>query len=747
MEKIGTRFRRAVDAFAEDNHIPVVRFGKGDRKIDVMRRHVAAQERTGRSGVAAIGVAQEYQNVFVANGRQGNNGVPWFSFAKAERRVSCFYFYLWDVDFGPAFIKICAYFPYPVKVWINGNEWAKHQATKAKIGFTALGNGFATCVDPDGLQAICDRLGPGTINVFFARWMSVLPLPLTLADRDGGYWWELSMRQIEVSRTMVFDVPRRARGFFEALVADNLDAGRPNSVELIFTGPRRTGRRPTLHRVPKTKIVTRDTDVTVNAFYKHSRIKQYRLWRRAPREGLPHRFTKVAGSIGEFRMPCSPPGSPRSVCSTTPRRCFPSWAPTSPFRRLKPASPCPCRPGLSRWLCCPWLPFPRRWGGERPWWPRSCWRQSSGWSCHCRPTSLCCWCCAGCRVPRWRVCRPLRWPISARRCRHALWARRWAYYIAGNSLGGMTGCLVAGLVADVAGWRVGIVADAGLAVVCTGAIIVLLPRSRRFQPQQLRIMPLLAGVGAALADPALRWMYAVAALIMGTFVGVYNFLGFRLIAAPFHVAPALVALLFITYAVGSVTSPLAGRLAREHGRPAVLTGSISALRRGLMLAAWLPAVLVGLVLLTGGFCCTLHGEWLGGDTRGRTGSCAGLRDVALHILRGLKHRRLGSGRPLHHIWLECTYRSGTRFPCAGDAEHREGSAAGSPGPGGKLRISLTYLAAGKVRRGPCASARDNQSLHRTSNLDCSWHLVDTAGESASACLVRDTWTCREFKWP
>ncbi len=174
-------------------------------------------------------------------------------------------------------------------------------------------------------------------------------------------------------------------------------------------------------------------------------------------------------------------------------------------------------------------------------------------------------------------------------------------YIAGNSLGGMTGCLVAGLVADVAGWRVGIVADAGLAVVCTGAIVVLLPSSRRFQPQQLRIMPLLAGVGAALADPALRWMYVVAALIMGTFVGVYNFLGFRLIAAPFHVAPALVALLFITYAVGSVTSPLAARVAREHGRPAVLTGSITISGLGLMLAAWLPAVLVGLVLLTGGF--------------------------------------------------------------------------------------------------------------------------------------------------
>ncbi len=275
MEKIGTRFRRDVKAFAEPNQIPMVRFRKGDRKIEVMRPYVDALAKTGQSGVAAIGVAQEYQNVFASTERQGSNGLPSFGFFKADRRVTCFYFYLWDVDFGPAFIKVCAYFPYPVKVWLNGHEWAKRQATHAGIGFTALSNGFATCEDPVGLQAICDRLGTGTINVFFQRWMSILPLPLTDHDRSAGYWWELSMRQIEVSRTIVFDAPRHARAFFEALVVDNLDIGRPDSVELIFTGPRRTGRRPTLGCVPKTKVVTRDTDVTVNAFFKHSRIKQY----------------------------------------------------------------------------------------------------------------------------------------------------------------------------------------------------------------------------------------------------------------------------------------------------------------------------------------------------------------------------------------------------------------------------------------------------------------------------------------
>jgi len=141
----------------------------GDRKIDLMRRHIAAQAATGRSGVAPIGVAQEYQNVYLwdaANQRQGSKGIPWYSFTKADRRVSCSYFYLWDADFGPAFIKVCACFPYPVKVRVNGHEWGKRQCVKAGIGFTALSNGFATCADPDALQMICDRLGePNFIRV------------------------------------------------------------------------------------------------------------------------------------------------------------------------------------------------------------------------------------------------------------------------------------------------------------------------------------------------------------------------------------------------------------------------------------------------------------------------------------------------------------------------------------------------------------------------------------------------------
>jgi hypothetical protein len=270
--KIGQRFRRAVESYAANNDIPWVKFGKDDDKLATMSPHLRRQASTGRSGVAAIGVAQEFQRVWDAHEGKTSTGTPRWSFFKADRRVTCYYFYLWDEDFGPGFIKICAYFPYPGKVWINGHEWAKRQATKTGIGFIELSNGFAACEDPKALQDICDRLGPGTINVFIQRWLARLPLPLTETDHDRGYWWEISMRQVEVSRTIVFDAPRHARGFFEALIVDNLDLGRPHNVEIIFG---RRVRRDTIGTF-RTAIDRRDNGgVLLNVFYRHSRIKQY----------------------------------------------------------------------------------------------------------------------------------------------------------------------------------------------------------------------------------------------------------------------------------------------------------------------------------------------------------------------------------------------------------------------------------------------------------------------------------------
>ncbi len=278
LQKIGNRFCRDVKAFAVQRALPVLNLKKpdrtrgDDRKLDHVRPYLDKAEAEGRRGVVAIVHAQEFQWVYSAKNRSAKPGVVSFDFVKEERRVGTYYFYIYDADFGPGFIKICTYFPYPAKVWLNGDEWAKRQARRQGIVFGELANGFASCTDPGALQAICDRFGPADVQGFFDRWATVIPTPFTEDDKRAGYFWELSMRQVEVSRTIVFDDPRRARGFFEALVADNIGIGRPEEVRAVFV-PTKRGARTSLPS--QTRVFSPGTEVKMDFTYKHSRVKQY----------------------------------------------------------------------------------------------------------------------------------------------------------------------------------------------------------------------------------------------------------------------------------------------------------------------------------------------------------------------------------------------------------------------------------------------------------------------------------------
>lgn len=273
-KRIGDRFRAEVAAFAEREGIPILRLKKpdrtrwDDRKLDHVRPYLQAAT---RPGVVAIVQTQEVQKVFMGYDRSKKKGVANFGFEKADRAVTCYYFYVLDREFGPGFIKICSYFPYPAKVWLNGHDWAKRQASRARLSHTELANGFGSCSSPARLQRICDRLGPADLQAFFDRWIVRIPRPFTDADRRAGYWWELSVRQLEVSRTIVFDTPRRARALFESLVTDNISIGRPDQVSIIFARqvPRTT---PGIFR---TRLFTQGTDVKMDLTYKHSRVKQY----------------------------------------------------------------------------------------------------------------------------------------------------------------------------------------------------------------------------------------------------------------------------------------------------------------------------------------------------------------------------------------------------------------------------------------------------------------------------------------
>jgi len=281
LARITEAFSAAVHRFADDNALPWVNFAKGQRKDDVMHEYLARF--TAQEGVLFVGRAQEKTNLFRTEKRRDAHGdaYPWI--VKSTGLVNHFYFYCVDDDFGPFFLKFCSYFPYNAKLCLNGNEWAKRQAAKARIGFTALDNGFAAVDDVDRLQAICDRLGENQIDALLRKWLARLPHPFSAANRAAGYCYELSILQAEFSLTQMLDKPVSGRMFFEQVIRDNLDIGRPDQVALIFDRKlMRRGPRPTPGPF-RTRVITEGVTPSLYVDYKHTRIKQYHKEGRALR--------------------------------------------------------------------------------------------------------------------------------------------------------------------------------------------------------------------------------------------------------------------------------------------------------------------------------------------------------------------------------------------------------------------------------------------------------------------------------
>jgi hypothetical protein len=281
LAKISERFTAAVYRFARDQQVPWVDFARGQRKDDVMHEHLGRF--IGSEGVVFIGRAQEKTAVFRTEKRRNCEGgsYPWI--VKSTGMVNHFYFYCMDEDFGPFFIKFCSYFPYNAKLCFNGNHWAQQQAAKAGIGFIPLDNAFAQVDDPAGLQQICDGLGPDQINALVDKWLKILPNPFTAADRVAGYRYDISVLQAEFSLTQMLDRPVSGRIFFEQVIRDNLDIGRPDQVGLVFD--RRVISRGH-HRTPgrfRTRVITDGVTPSLHVDYKHTTIKQYHKEGRALR--------------------------------------------------------------------------------------------------------------------------------------------------------------------------------------------------------------------------------------------------------------------------------------------------------------------------------------------------------------------------------------------------------------------------------------------------------------------------------
>src|SRR5215467_13765666 len=278
MSPMTRSFVAMLERYIAQNAITLVSFRKGQRKDDVMKEYLCKFEK--KEGVVFIGKAQEKTPVFRTEKRRNpKSGQPYPWIVRSTAMVNHYYIYAVDRDFGPFFLKFCSYFPFNAKLCLNGHEYAKRQLARLGIGFEALDNWVLSCAKPERLQNICDGLSAEKIDGFLRKWLRLLPHPFTGGDRKAGYRYDLSILQAEFSLTQVLDRPAHGRVFFEQVIRENLDLGRPEEVQLIFN-------RKISRRTPgrfRTRIVTKDVTPSVKVYYKATRIKQYHKENRALR--------------------------------------------------------------------------------------------------------------------------------------------------------------------------------------------------------------------------------------------------------------------------------------------------------------------------------------------------------------------------------------------------------------------------------------------------------------------------------
>jgi len=239
-----------------------------------------AQEIPRGRGVVFIGVAQEKARVPRTIRRRFEGGtIPWIDYTTAM--VNFYYFYSVDEDFGPFFIKFCSYFPYTAKLCLNGHEYLKCQLRKKGIVFEALDNGLLSCADLAAAQRICDGLSAEKIESFFRKWLRKLPHPFKPKDRAAGYRYDLSILQAEFSLTQVWDRGTSGRCFFEEVIRENIDLGRPDQVQLIFQ--RRMQKKTATDGRCRTRIITEGVTPSLHVYYKNTHLKQYHKEGRALR--------------------------------------------------------------------------------------------------------------------------------------------------------------------------------------------------------------------------------------------------------------------------------------------------------------------------------------------------------------------------------------------------------------------------------------------------------------------------------
>jgi hypothetical protein len=272
-------FVKSIQDFVREEGLELVRFKKGERKDSVMKKRLRRFKKP--EGVVFVGVAQEKVRVPRTTRKRSESGgtIPWIIYSTAL--VNVYYFYCLDQDFGPFFLKFCSYFPYGAKLCLNGHEYLKCQLTQRGIAFEALDNGLLSCADIAEAQRICDGLSAPKIEAFFRKWLARLPHPYSAKDRRAGYRYDLSMLQVECSLTQVWERGVQGRCFFEEVIRENIDLGRPDQVQLIFG--RRMQKKTATDGRCRTRIITEGVVPSLHVYYKNTHLKQYHKEGRALR--------------------------------------------------------------------------------------------------------------------------------------------------------------------------------------------------------------------------------------------------------------------------------------------------------------------------------------------------------------------------------------------------------------------------------------------------------------------------------
>lgn len=188
-------------------------------------------------------------------------------------------------------------------------------------------------------------------------------------------------------------------------------------------------------------------------------------------------------------------------------------------------------------------------------------------------------------------------------------------YISGNSVGGMSGRIIIGMLTDYFNWRVAMGCIGILSILASLLFWYLLPESKHFQPRSFEIRKLLKSMVNHLQDPGLLCLFGISFFLMGSFVTLFNYIGYQLLAPPYSLSQTVVGWIFVIYIVGTFSSTWMGRLADIHGRRQMLWISLLIMASGAGITLCTPLVLkiLGIAIFTFGFfgSHSLASSWVG----------------------------------------------------------------------------------------------------------------------------------------